>query len=79
MKIYENNNKIKCCYYYFLKFIVLDKIMEKEKNKNGFWNNVIGIVIVIGFIWLLFTSDGNGFGCYEDKYGEEVCHENPRS
>lgn len=56
-------------------------ILKNEKGENysiGDW--ILGIIIIIGFIWLLVANKGGGgFGCYEDQYGNEICHEDPRS
>lgn len=46
-------------------------------NQNSIWDYVVGILITVGFIWLLINGEGNGYGCYE-KNGIETCYEDPR-
>lgn len=50
-----------------------------KKKSKGFWYYLIGIIIIIGYIWLIANSGGNRFGCYEDRYGNEICREDPRT
>lgn len=54
--------------------------MEKNKEKKGIGYYLMGIIIVVGYILILIAgSSGRPHGCYEDKYGNETCYEDPRN
>ncbi len=52
----------------------------RKEEKKGFWYYVIGVLFIIGFIWMIISgSNDNRYGCYEDKYGNETCNFDPRN
>ena len=58
---------------------VYNKSNNQEEQK-GFWYYLMGILIIIGYIWLIISGGGSRLhGCYEDKYGNEMCYEDPRT
>jgi hypothetical protein len=52
---------------------------EKKVKKNDFWEYIIGLIIIIGFIWILVANEGGRHGdCWKDAWGSIECHEDPR-
>ena len=61
-----------------------NKSKEIDWGKN-FWY-IIGVVLICFWIWSLIVGMGEHkgvkvgtHGCYEDKYGNETCYEDPRN
>lgn len=61
------------------------KKLGKEMGLEKIFWYIIGVILICFWIWILITGIGNkgakvgSHGCYEDKYGNETCYEDPRN